>query len=302
MVAAGVFRRMPFLVAMIYVAGAVLLFLGPTATGAFTCTSTSTTISILSRTAVPSRRANHHLSLTQLKMFSKRRCFDNNSRSSSLLRRFQTIDAASDRQEENLSNQLADLPLLKDAARTLKRASWFSWWSQVILTVITSVILLFARSSMNLSGAKRPTSFFLSGCGVFVSAVSIVWTWGNGARLSRRLVKPPTISRYAAAQMLRRAIKVGVTVNLIGLLCHLLAAQQIIGTLAIKVLTTQTTRSANFGGLLISDGLQPLDVLIVQASTNSLLSQFCSLASLLYLTTNVNQLDPPSTNETRRGK
>jgi hypothetical protein len=97
--------------------------------------------------------------------------------------------------------------------------------------------------------------------------------------------------------MLRRAIHVGVTLNLLGLLSGLLAAQQIIGGLAIKVLTT-TGRT-----VLMDTGssLQPLDVLIVQANTNSLLSQFCSLASLLYMAQKqLPKLDPPSSDDAPR--
>ena len=51
---------------------------------------------------------------------------------------------------------------------------------------------------------------------------------------------------------------------------------------------------------MVPEGLQPLDILVVQANTNLLLSQFLSLCALLYLTKNVQQLDPPSTDEKPR--
>ena len=132
--------------------------------------------------------------------------------------------------------------------------------------------------------------------GLILSAISILWTWGNGARLSRRLIRrDKPMHRYQAAAMLRRAIQVGVTLNLAGLLVHLLAAEEIVGSLAIQVLTT---RGAWEGGMPYPGGggsyLQPLDVLIVQANTNALLSHFCSLVSLLFLTKKVKKLDPPS--------
>jgi len=190
-------------------------------------------------------------------------------------------------------------PLIRQTSKTLKRASWFSWWSQVILTTISAVILVFAKSVL----AGRPNDpgppFFLSGFALLLSGVSIVWTWGNGTRLSRRLLVKPTTAT-TAAHMLRRAVRVGVTVNLIGMLCNLLAAEEIIGSLAIKVMTTNRNVFAGGAGLLAPEGLQPLDVLVVQANTNSLFSQFCSLVSLLYLTKNVQQLDPPSTEDNPR--
>jgi hypothetical protein len=105
--------------------------------------------------------------------------------------------------------------------------------------------------------------------------------------------------------MLRRAVRVGVAVNLAGLLLNLLAAEQITGVLAVRVLTRP---SAAAGGLSYqsallaasAEGLQPLDVLVVQANTNSLLSHFCSLASLLSLTDSIDRLDPPSTEDSQR--
>lgn len=192
-------------------------------------------------------------------------------------------------------------PVIRQTSKALKRASWFSWWSQVILTTISSVILVFARSVMTpaLDRTAGP-SFLLTGADLLLSAVSIVWTWGNGTRLSRRLTAKPT-TRAAAAHMLRRAIRVGVTVNLLGLICSLVAAQAIVGSLAIKVLTSnRSVFAAGGASLLVPEGLQPLDILVVQANTNLLLSQFLSLCALLYLTKNVQQLDPPSTDEKPR--
>lgn len=74
--------------------------------------------------------------------------------------------------------------------------------------------------------------------GILVSFVSIFWTWGGGARLSRRLLRSAT-SRIQAANMVRRAIRVGVSLNLLGMMLTLLGAEQTVGYLAIKVLTAR---------------------------------------------------------------
>jgi len=190
-------------------------------------------------------------------------------------------------------------PVLQNTSRLLRRVSWISWWSQVILTTVSTVILTFARRAGNRS------NWLLSGLGVTVSGLSIFWTWGNGARLSRRLIRRP-VPNFKAAVMLRRAIRVGVTLNLVGLLVHLWSAQEIVGSLALKVLTTPAiARTAvMYGGNAGSpEGyLEPLDVLVVQANTNSLLSHFCSMVCLLYMTRKLALLDPPSTSEIQRSK
>lgn len=170
----------------------------------------------------------------------------------------------------------------------ITRVSWLSWWSQVILTTVSTVILLFAKSVEKSYQSNGITPFILSSFGIILSGASIVWTWGNGARLSQRILRKPT-SPVKAADMLQRAIRIGVTLNLVGLLLGLVAAEQIVGSLAVKVLTA---RQFGTGGVVSSsvEGLQPLDVLVVQANTNTLLSHFCSLVAFLLLTKQVGKL------------
>jgi hypothetical protein len=166
--------------------------------------------------------------------------------------------------------------------------------AQLILTTVSSVTLLFARnvlarSATTASAMNALPNFVLAGSGIAVSFGSIFWTWAT-RRLAGRLVKKRT-TRVQAAIMLRKDISVGITLNLVGMLFTILGAQQIIGTLAIKVLTTSRTLALAESSSL----LQPLDILVVQANTNTLFSHFCSLVALLYLSKSVIKLDPPST-------
>jgi hypothetical protein len=189
-------------------------------------------------------------------------------------------------------------PLVKDASKLLFRLSWLSWWAQLILTVISSVTLLFARNVITgvssgmgaaTSGVAILPNFLIAGSSIVLSYISIFWTWAT-RRLARRLVRKRT-TKIQAANMLRKDIRVGVTLNLLGMALTILGAEQIIGALAIKVLTTSRTVALGESSNL----LQPLDILVVQANTNTLFSHFCSITALLYLTKQVTKLDPPST-------
>lgn len=100
-----------------------------------------------------------------------------------------------------------------------------------------------------------------------------------------RLLSTPTL---AAARLLSKAIRIQVTFNLIGLLGSVLAAQQIVGTLAIKVLTRQPSSIVNS----LEGSLQPLDILVVQANNNTLLSHLISLVCSLMLTKLVRRMNP----------
>jgi len=194
----------------------------------------------------------------------------------------------------------------------MRRVTFLSWWAQLILTVISSVTLIFTRYVMNLETTRSVTAaataatnralvpnYFLAGSSIAISFGSVFWTWAT-RRLSRRLLRKPT-TRSQAANMLRKSISVGTYLNLIGMLLALLGAGQIIGSLAIKVLTTATNQSTIYqqGGVML---LQPLDILVVQANNNTLFSHFCSLVAYLFLGRSIGQLDPPSVDEDERSR
>mmetsp|Transcript_8542 Transcript_8542/g.21054 ORF Transcript_8542/g.21054 Transcript_8542/m.21054 type:complete len:304 (+) Transcript_8542:76-987(+) len=184
----------------------------------------------------------------------------------------------------------------------MRRVAFLSWWSQVILTVISTVTLLFTRNVLNIEtspmGLVAATNrallpnYFLAGSSIVLSFGSVFWTWAT-RRLSRRLLKKPT-TRVQAANMLRKSITVGTSLNLMGMAVALLGAEQIVGGLAIKVLTTSTGASAVYQAGQAANLLQPLDILVVQANTNTLFSHFCSIVAYLFLGRSIGQLDPPS--------
>ena len=136
--------------------------------------------------------------------------------------------------------------------------------------------------------------------GLAISYLSILWTWGE-TRLSRRLLRRRNTTRITAASITRRAITIGISINLIGMAMTLLGAQQIVGVLAAKALSFQTFGGSGLmaaPGNFVSQTLQPLDILIVQANTNTLLSHFISLFLMLWWGKRwVLKLDPPSEEE-----
>ena len=192
-------------------------------------------------------------------------------------------------------------PLIESAAISLRRFNWVSWWSQVILTVVSAVTLLFAKSVLKAGADKSSVTggFFFAGSGITFSCLSIIWTWG-GARLSKRL-RRTAYSRIKAANMIRRTITIGAIFNLLGMFVTLIGAQQIVGLLASKLLTMQGVAPFGMSAAAVStQTLQPLDILIVQANTNTLLSHFISLVCCLIMTRSVDRLDPPSIEEDPR--
>lgn len=122
--------------------------------------------------------------------------------------------------------------------------------------------------------------------------------------MSNRLLRGKT-NRIQSANLLRRAITVASTLNLSGMLVTLVGTFVIIGGLATKVLTAGglspfgavASGGVAGGGAVALQTVQPLDILIVQANANTLLSHFVSLFMSLFLTRYVKSLDPPSTDD-----
>ena len=203
--------------------------------------------------------------------------------------------------DNNEENEMEDVPkvdaLVELVSLRMRRVAFLSWWAQVILTAVSAVTLLFTRNVLKLesspaSKALLMPNYFLAGSSIALSMGSIFWTWAT-RRLSRRLLRKPT-TRVQAANMLRKSITVGTSLNLMGMALAICGAEQIVGGLAIKVLTTATSTPTIYQGAQAANLLQPLDILVVQANTNTMFSHFCSVVANLFLGRSIGQLDPPS--------
>jgi hypothetical protein len=178
------------------------------------------------------------------------------------------------------SDGVVDEGTLRES-RAFGAASWFSWWSQLILSVISTVTLVFANA---VRGSANPllSGLLLSACGVASGFVSTFWMWGYKG-FSKRLLRAEVDPTQLATQA-RRSLRLGITINLVGMALTLLSAEQIIGLLAAKSLT-MGLNPASSGPYVagLASTIQPLDLLILQANTNTLLSLYVGLCTSLWL-------------------
>ncbi|KOO29683.1 copper uptake transmembrane transporter [Chrysochromulina tobinii] len=164
--------------------------------------------------------------------------------------------------------------------RGLLGIGWVSWWSQAILSTISAVLLLFANTV-----TVRPTALTILGraltLGGLVAAIaSTLWTVAYG-RLARRLGRATPPTAEDAAERAANIATVGTWLNIVGMVLCLLGAEAIVGTLAAKAL--QSTSGTAITGSFIPSPVQALDLLIVQANTNTLLAHFISLCANMRL-------------------
>lgn len=166
------------------------------------------------------------------------------------------------------------------------RCSWISWWIQVILSVISGVILTFANT-VRISGTSKSlwgSGFAFSTLGIGLSFFSTFWTW-NITRLNRR-IQQGKIEKVKVFPTLRRYSRLAIALSLCGMFITLLGAEQIVGTLASKVLMTQSF-SVGVALSQTQNSLQALDIFLVQANTNVLLALFAPILCYSSLLTQV---------------
>jgi hypothetical protein len=175
-----------------------------------------------------------------------------------------------------------------DLVKLYFRMSWLSWWAQIVLSVISGVILTFAntvRTGSVTSTYIWTSGFAFSSVGVLLAFVNSFWTW-NVTRLCRRIDLGKVDVRNIIPS-LRKYSHYSVAFSFMGMLFSLLGAEQIVGTLAAKLL------SANGYSPLLAVGavgqsvapFQAVDIFLVQANTNALFSHFASLLCYILLQT-----------------
>lgn len=181
----------------------------------------------------------------------------------------------------------SSLPLaVQRASSSLKVGGNFGLWIQLILGVVSAITLLVA--SPNLVGSQDTTQatgvgvFFAIG-GIVALGVSIYFCF-RYTRISRRLLVTDSNSRPSRAVILKQ-LRIGLIVNLVGLLLTILGAQAIVGIVLIKSLTQPQLVI----GAKPQEFVNSIDLLIIQANVNIIAAHFAGILSSLWLAERLNK-------------
>ncbi|KAG8364233.1 hypothetical protein BUALT_Bualt19G0106900 [Buddleja alternifolia] len=169
---------------------------------------------------------------------------------------------------------------LENTSRYFKRLGSFGFWGQLVATVVAAVILSF---SIVITGKiTSPATFYATAGGIAAAFISVFWSFGY-IRLSDKLRKTANDPSKAPPRAdVVRSLKNGIGLNLLGMGAAILGMQATVGLLVAKALTT----SANPYYQGIAPGSSPvlaLDVFLVQASANTILSHFLGIVCSLEL-------------------
>ncbi|KAG6793140.1 hypothetical protein POTOM_002331 [Populus tomentosa] len=180
---------------------------------------------------------------------------------------------------------------LENTSRYFKRLGSLGFWGQLICSTVAAVILSF--SVVFTGKITSPPTFYATLGGIAAAFISVFWSFGY-IRLSEKLRKTANDPSKAPPRAdVVKSLKNGIILNLLGMGAAILGMQATVGLLVAKALTS----SANPYYQQISPGYSPvlaLDVFLVQASANTILSHFLGLVFSSELLRSVTL--PPSEN------
>jgi hypothetical protein len=177
---------------------------------------------------------------------------------------------------------------IQGIAQSFRLTGWISFWIQLVLAVVSAVVLLlfliFSRNAN--SNANNPGTglgIFFAICGLVTLAVSLYWTF-RYTRIARQLQSSNPINRPRKSETIQ-ILRLGLIVNLGGMLVTLLGAQAIVGTLVARSISQVQTVVLSDPSRLISS----LDMFVVQANTNTIAAHFAGIVASLWLLSRVSR-------------
>ncbi|KAL5224550.1 hypothetical protein ABZP36_011189 [Zizania latifolia] len=169
---------------------------------------------------------------------------------------------------------------LEKTARYFKTLGTLGFWSQLVCTTVSAGILSF--SAVATGNVTSPFTLFATSIGIVAAFISVFWAFGY-IRLSERLRRTANEPAKAPPRAdVVKNLKNGIVLNIVGMGAAVLGMQATVGAFVAKALTTSAV--PYYQG--IPPGQSPvlaLDVFLVQASANTILSHFLGLSSTLEL-------------------
>ncbi|MGF1513136.1 MAG: DUF3611 family protein [Elainellaceae cyanobacterium] len=178
-------------------------------------------------------------------------------------------------------------PAIQRIVRSFRWYGWSSFWIQIILAVVSSLTLLFSTVLINFqTSSDVPRDNPGAGIGLALAGLGLLALYGGAywafryTRLSRQLRLPDSEARPRPSDVVR-SLRIGLIVNMAGMLLTLLGGEALIGALVSKALSQPQGGAAIFER--ITQAIQPLDIWVIQANINIALAHFFGIAVSLWL-------------------
>ncbi|PRW56211.1 TIC chloroplastic [Chlorella sorokiniana] len=166
----------------------------------------------------------------------------------------------------------------------LRNIGWLSFWGQLALTVVSTVILLFSTGVPSATGVQFSFIDIATLLGIVCGYLSTFLAWSYtraGAKMGRlQEVKLASIAGTVIANS---------SLNLVGLGATIIALQATVGSLVAKTLSAAS--AAGFYGQRTAPPPAAFDVFSVQACTNTIMAHFVGMLFSNWLLTVVNKFN-----------
>lgn len=183
-------------------------------------------------------------------------------------------------------------PAVRRISGSFRVVGWLSFWVQIVLAAISSLVLMFALVNLSArsgNGGANPgtgVGLLFAALGLVAVYLSAFWAF-RYAQLGRRL-RSRDIAKRPSPKDALQALRLGTMISMVGMLITLFGSQALIGSLLGKALA-QPQGGTIFVPGNINQYVEAFDIFVVQANTNTLLAHFVSLASTLWLLRMVNR-------------
>jgi hypothetical protein len=170
-------------------------------------------------------------------------------------------------------------PAVQKVSSNLQRWGFVGFWLQLILGIIAIVTLLFSISP----GGKESSSgnqfgilcAFLS---IIILAIAIFGFYFRYKKIGQKIQNLEAKQRPKKSDTIQ-LIKIGLVLNLVGILLALLGAEALVGLALGKSLTL----TPQLIGSDPQNFVNSLDLLIIQANTNTIIAHFAGVVTSLLL-------------------
>lgn len=180
---------------------------------------------------------------------------------------------------------------VKRVAGAFWLTGWASFWVQIVLAFVSALVLLFAASGLGVNSAggtqvpgQTPIANAETGIGLVLAILGLLCLFAGAfwafryTRLSRKLKTPDSQTRPKPKDLVQ-SLRIGLFINLIGMLLTIFGAQAIVGSLVGK---SFSQGFAVFSGNSLRF-ITPLDIFLVQSNTNTIMAHFVGLIATLWL-------------------
>ena len=175
---------------------------------------------------------------------------------------------------------------IQKVSKTLQRWGFWSFWLQLVLGIISTVILLFSTPALfeskgNLQGIQF--GIFSAFISIFLLIASIVISFRYG-KIGKKIQNRDPAMRPKKSETLK-LIRFGLIFNLVGMLFAIFGAEALVGLTLGKIINLpQQSVTAD-----PSQYVNASDLLIIQANTNTIAAHFAGVVTHLILISRLNE-------------